>query len=463
MRVIVAALHGSLLALGSTLNRTSYRHVERATQPLLAFFLKFSKFLKNLTVLADSEIYGDHRVGRSARFVAYAAATLVPVVWLGSCSPTTFRPRSNAPRCTRPRGRRESIVTRGDRAVPRRPAVRRRACPREERHEHRRSRPATCCAQGAVLRAAPARRDGRHRVRRRRPDGTGRCSDHDRRVRQRVEVEPVIMVTSVGPSVDGRRPTACRGRRGLRAVHRRRPATWWWAWPRSPARTSRSRRGRAATRSTGSCSPSSSGWPCCGWCWRSLVVSVACAHRRAERSAEFMALHDTLTGLPNRALYADRVAAALAAAGRLGTDVALVVVDLDRFKEVNDTLGHRNGDEFLRDRRRAADRGAAPRRHGRPTGRRRVRRRAARVPSPSRWRRILRRLQDALGAGGRARRRGRVARRPAWATRCGPSDAETPTRCCNAPTSRCTRRRPPVRPSCAITPASTSSTRSGSA
>jgi diguanylate cyclase (GGDEF)-like protein len=79
-----------------------------------------------------------------------------------------------------------------------------------------------------------------------------------------------------------------------------------------------------------------------------LVVSVARRIRRQSQRAEYMALHDSLTGLPNRALHSDRVAAALASAGRLGTDVALVVVDLDRFKEVNDTLGHRNGDEFLR-------------------------------------------------------------------------------------------------------------------
>ena len=98
--------------------------------------------------------------------------------------------------------------------------------------------------------------------------------------------------------------------------------------------------------------------------WLALAVVVWSVTRRVHRQSdrhEHLALHDTLTGLPNRALYADRVASALAAARRSGTDVGLAIVDLDRFKEVNDSLGHQNGDAFLR---LVADRMAASIRPG---------------------------------------------------------------------------------------------------
>jgi diguanylate cyclase (GGDEF)-like protein len=71
--------------------------------------------------------------------------------------------------------------------------------------------------------------------------------------------------------------------------------------------------------------------------------------RQAQRELEQLATHDALTGLPNRLLLCDRIAAAVARGRRHGTRAALMVLDLDHFKEVNDTYGHAAGDDVLRE------------------------------------------------------------------------------------------------------------------
>lgn len=67
-----------------------------------------------------------------------------------------------------------------------------------------------------------------------------------------------------------------------------------------------------------------------------------------KEKASYLAFHDPLTGIPNRALFEDRLEQGLANMRRTGSRVALHYVDLDRFKHVNDTLGHPAGDELIR-------------------------------------------------------------------------------------------------------------------
>jgi len=69
--------------------------------------------------------------------------------------------------------------------------------------------------------------------------------------------------------------------------------------------------------------------------------------RQAEERARHLANHDVLTGLPNRRLLKDRLGQALAIAHRHKSHVAVMFVDLDRFKAINDTLGHEVGDKLL--------------------------------------------------------------------------------------------------------------------
>jgi len=80
----------------------------------------------------------------------------------------------------------------------------------------------------------------------------------------------------------------------------------------------------------------------------SRLVAVAIEHRQLTDELSYQANHDTLTGLPNRQLFQDRLGQALALARRDGSKVAVIYMDIDRFKHINDTLGHSAGDDLLR-------------------------------------------------------------------------------------------------------------------
>jgi diguanylate cyclase (GGDEF)-like protein len=80
-----------------------------------------------------------------------------------------------------------------------------------------------------------------------------------------------------------------------------------------------------------------------------LVVGASRALTRQSKAAAHQATHDALTGLPNRELLRDRAVRAMLASRRSGTHVAMILVDLDRFKEINDTLGHPYGDLLLQE------------------------------------------------------------------------------------------------------------------
>nr|WP_305888661.1 EAL domain-containing protein [Methylomonas sp. SURF-2] len=81
--------------------------------------------------------------------------------------------------------------------------------------------------------------------------------------------------------------------------------------------------------------------------YASHLSAIAIERKRIEEQMQHQASYDTLTGLPNRRMFRDRLHEEIAKAERGGESLALLFIDLDRFKEVNDTMGHEIGDLLL--------------------------------------------------------------------------------------------------------------------
>jgi len=78
-----------------------------------------------------------------------------------------------------------------------------------------------------------------------------------------------------------------------------------------------------------------------------LIFSDISAKKEAETKLEKLAHHDNLTGLPNRSLFFDRLNSAIARSNRENSKIGLLFINIDRFKNINDTYGHAAGDELL--------------------------------------------------------------------------------------------------------------------
>jgi diguanylate cyclase (GGDEF)-like protein/PAS domain S-box-containing protein len=83
-------------------------------------------------------------------------------------------------------------------------------------------------------------------------------------------------------------------------------------------------------------------------CYYICIVRDVTERREQLKEMEYQTLHDALTGLPNRVLLSDRLCQGVRNAQREKHPLALLIIDLDHFKEINDTLGHHNGDIILK-------------------------------------------------------------------------------------------------------------------
>jgi diguanylate cyclase (GGDEF)-like protein len=85
------------------------------------------------------------------------------------------------------------------------------------------------------------------------------------------------------------------------------------------------------------------------WCTARLLLAADMRRRKAEADLARMARHDFLTGLANRGHFMDRLLARMASRRREDGSFAIIYMDLDGFKQVNDRLGHAAGDQLLRE------------------------------------------------------------------------------------------------------------------